>query len=225
MRRPYDIGNRIAIADPNSEQNINGTHTWYVQKVDLFTTTVRFSATNEVATLANGSLAASRIVNAARSPKAVVHVYLKLGVDIPYARVQVFKKTVETFIKQRPREWVALMRFRATRVEADLGYIEYALDLQHRESWQNMAAILMSKADLASFCLEVSKQLEMRYQAPSLPVDLSIKDTGKLQQLKDATSHATSQNDSQPAGGGKESSVFSSASPDVQAISALFERR
>ena len=131
-----------------------------------------------VATLANGSLATSRIINWARSPQAVVHIFLKLGVDIPYSRVQVFKKTIENFVKARPREWVALSRFRATRVEADLGYIEYAIDLQHRESWQNLASILMSKADLASFCLEVSKQLDMRYQAPSLPVDLTAYQQG-----------------------------------------------
>jgi hypothetical protein len=32
----------------------------------------------------------------------------------------------------------------------------------------------MSKAALSSFCHELSKQLDMRYQSPPLPVDLSI---------------------------------------------------
>jgi hypothetical protein len=32
----------------------------------------------------------------------------------------------------------------------------------------------MSKASLSSFCHELSKQLDMRYQSPPLPVDLSI---------------------------------------------------
>jgi hypothetical protein len=218
VRRPYDIGDRIAIANVENEANLDGAVTWFVQNVDLFTTTVRFAATNEVATLANGSLAASRIINGARSPKGVVHVFMKFGVDIPYSKVQVFKKTVEAFVKARPREWVSLLMFRSTRVEADLGFIEYALDLQHRESWQNMASIVMSKADLASFCLEVQKQLDMRYIAPSLPVDLSLKDTVGLDRPKDTTLQAESQLDNQ------DNPVISSQSPDVRAISALFKR-
>jgi hypothetical protein len=170
--------------------------------VDFFTKTVRFAGTNEVATLANGSLAASRIINGARSPKGVVHIFLKFGVDVPYSKVQVFKKTIDAFLKARPREWVALMQFRSTRVEADLGFIEYALDLQHRESWQNMARIIMSKADLASFCLEVSKQLDMRYIPPALPIDLNLKERGGSDHRKDTAS----QTESQP--GNKESPVL-----------------
>jgi hypothetical protein len=46
--------------------------------------------------------------------------------------------------------------------------------LQHRESWQNIGAILTSKADLTSFTLELSKQLGMRYDAPPLPVTLTM---------------------------------------------------
>jgi hypothetical protein len=218
VRRPYDIGDRIAIANVNSEANFHGSRTWFVQSVDLFTTTVRFSGTNEVATLANGSLAASRIINGARSPKGVVHVFLKFGVDVPYSKVQVFKKTIDAFVKARPREWVALTQFRSTRVEADLGFIEYAIDLQHRESWQNTASIVMSKADLASFCLEVSKQLDMRYTPPSLPIDLNVKDRVGVDHPKDTTSQTESQL------GNKESSVLSSQNPDVRAIAALFDR-
>ena len=218
VRRPYDIGDRIAIADVNSEANFDGSRTWFVQTVDLFTTTVRFSGTNEVATLANGSLAASRIINGARSPKGVVHIFLKFGVDIPYSKVQVFKKTIDAFVKARPREWVALTQFRSTRVEADLGFIEYALDLQHRESWQNTASIVMSKADLASFCLEVSKQLDMRYIPPSLPIDLNLKDRLGLDHRKDRISQTESHL------GNNESSVLSSQNLDVRAIAALFDR-
>ena len=33
-----------------------------------------------------------------------------------------------------------------------------------------------SKANLTTYCLEVSKQLEMRYHAPSVPVELTMKD-------------------------------------------------
>ena len=47
-----------------------------------------------------------------------------------------------------------------------------------RESWQNVVSILVSKAQVASFCLELSKKLDMRYTSPPLPVDLAIVSRG-----------------------------------------------
>lgn len=76
----------------------------------------------------------------------------------------------------------------------------------------------MSKADLASFCLEVSKQLDMRYIPPAFPIDLNLKERGGLDHRKGTTS----QLESQP--GNKESPVLSSQNPDVRAIAALFDR-
>lgn len=43
-----------------------------------------------------------------------------------------------------------------------------------REAWQNVVAILVSKAQVSSFCLELAKKLDMRYNSPPLPVDLAI---------------------------------------------------
>jgi hypothetical protein len=40
--------------------------------------------------------------------------------------------------------------------------------------WQNIGPILSSQADLASFSLEVSKKLDLRYQQPHKPVHLSF---------------------------------------------------
>lgn len=58
----------------------------------------------------------------------------------------------------------------------DRGYISYTLIAQHREGWQKIGAILGSKANLTTFLLEVSKQLEMRFLQPPLPIDLKIED-------------------------------------------------
>jgi hypothetical protein len=176
------VMDRIAISDPTNDTSGDGSATWFVEKVDLFTTTVRFATTNEVATIANGSLASTRIINASRSPKALVYLRLKFGVNVPYSKVQIFRKTVEGFVKARPREWLVLLGFRASRVEADLGFIEYVIIMQHREAWQNIGPILQSKADLFSFCLEIQKKLDMSYTAPPVPVDLAFK-RGHEQQL------------------------------------------
>ncbi|KAL3810970.1 hypothetical protein ACHAXA_005386, partial [Cyclostephanos tholiformis] len=173
VRRPYDIGDRIATSDPSNETDPNGSSTWYVDKVTLFSTTVRLAATNEVATYSNGSLAVLRIINANRSPKACISIAIKFGLETLFGKIVVFREAVEKFIKARPREWISLVAFRAARVEADFGYVEYKIVAQHRERWQNIGLILQSKADLSSFCLEVTKKLDMKYESPPMPVNLS----------------------------------------------------
>jgi hypothetical protein len=52
--------------------------------------------------------------------------------------------------------------------------LEYVIVLTHREMWQNIGPILSSQADLASFSLEVSKKLDLRYHQPPKPVHLSF---------------------------------------------------
>jgi hypothetical protein len=86
----------------------------------------------------------------------------------------VFKASVENFVKARPREWAQLNGFRATRVNLEFNFIEYVIVLTHRELWQNIGPILQSKADLASFSLEVSKKLNLRYEQPPKPIHLSL---------------------------------------------------
>ena len=183
LRNPYDIGDRISIDSPFEPCCADGVFTWYVEDVTLYYTTVRLGATNEVATIANSSLANSRIVNAARSHKALIYITLKFGLDVPYAKIQIFKTTVESFIKARPREWLDCSAIRSTRVEADLGFVEYVIALQHRDSWQHICSILESKAAVMSFCLEVQKKLGMRYTTPSTPVDLTMKNAHLLSSL------------------------------------------
>jgi hypothetical protein len=72
----------------------------------------------------------------------------------------------------------------------------------------------MSKAALSSFCHELSKQLDMRYQSPPLPVDLTI-----------------SQRDRAAEGEGEESALdgLRSAPPEFQEklnlVAAMFAKK
>ena len=174
VRQAYDIGDCISISDPVNDTDINGSIPWYVENITLFTTTLRSGLSNEVATISNGALAKTRIINAARSQKAQIFVFLKFSIDIPYEKVKIFHCVVKEFIKDRPREWIQLSAFRAIRVEADQGYVEYELLSQHVESWQSIGQVRQSRADLSSFCLEVMKQMDIRYMAPSMPVNVSL---------------------------------------------------
>lgn len=46
--------------------------------------------------------------------------------------------------------------------------------MQHRESWQNVVALLVSKAEVSAFCHELQKKMDMKYKSPPLPVDLNL---------------------------------------------------
>lgn len=214
VRRPYDIGDRINVAAVNDISSGDGSSTWFVQNVDLFTTTVRYADTNEVATLANGSLAASRIINAKRSPRANVYVYMKFSVDVSYQKILVFRKTIEAFVKERPREFRGMTGFRATRMANEQGFVEYVICLEHRESWQNKAVILQSKADVSSFCLEVSKKLNMTYAAPPLPVNLSLSQSNMELHMKQGKGYVPD--------AGENVSSQTPSSPDLRSIAKMF---
>jgi hypothetical protein len=76
--------------------------------------------------------------------------------------------------------------FRPTTIEIDRAYVEYMIALQHRNRWQDIGPILQSKADIASFSLELSKKLDMRYIAPALPVNMSLNEKTQMAFLNKA---------------------------------------
>jgi small-conductance mechanosensitive channel len=96
---------------------------WIVQDVTLFHTVAVFGMTGERASMSNGSLASSRVLNMARSPNAIVYVYVKFSTTVAYPTIQMFEHLLQEFVQSRPREWTNLASFRATRVVADLGFI------------------------------------------------------------------------------------------------------
>jgi hypothetical protein len=134
--------------------------------------------TNERATLSNGSLANSRIINSSRSPHAFLFNLMKFHIDVPYEKLQIFHAAIETYLRNRPREWLRLVRFCATKVEADKGYIEYIVVVQHREAWTSWNGLRLSQAHLVTFSLELQKELDIRFTQPPLPVDLTIMQPG-----------------------------------------------
>ena len=134
-RRPYGIGDLIHASNVERDTNIDGSTPWMVDHVTLFETTLVWLPTNERASISNGSLANSRIINWTRSPRAQFLLFLKFPIDTSYERVLVFKRSIEEYMRVRPREWVALNGFRITRVETDRGYVEWVIVIQHREGW------------------------------------------------------------------------------------------
>jgi hypothetical protein len=178
--------------------------------------------TNERATLSNGSLANSRIINSSRSPQAYLYILLKFHIDVPYEKLEIFHAALEKYFRNLPREWLSLVSFRATSVEADRGYIEYIVVGQHREGWTSWGALRLSQAHLATFSLELSKKLDIRFKQPPLPIDLSIMQSGN------AVDPASILNPvgGVPGGGGQnqfpENEVNMGFSPDLASLQARF---
>ena len=114
------------------------------------------------------------------------------------------------------RSRIALAGFRATSVEADFGYIEYKIIAQHREKWQNVGAILQSKADLSSFILEVTKKLDMKYESPPMPVNLSATGNMNIQGL------FSDEGNVEPRSGLQDVNV---SAEDLQEVANMFEVR
>jgi hypothetical protein len=96
---------------------------WIVKDVDLFTTTVIYGNTNEIATLSNGSLASWRVINMRCSKDAVLCIYNKFSTEVEYEKVQIFEEATRKFVKAQPREWASFDLFCAAKVVADLRYI------------------------------------------------------------------------------------------------------
>lgn len=171
------------------ETDINGSFGWVVENITLAETTAVWTPTRERCSLANGSLSQSRIINGARSPQAQFMIPFKFPIKTPYSKILIFKTAVEEYLKARPREWLAMTGFRALHIAPELGYIEYMMHVQHRESWQQFTQLQDSRANFCSYCLEVSFQLGMHYSAPPLPVDLRYSEQAAPRQEESVTDY------------------------------------
>lgn len=166
-RRPYDLGDRILVVSSENPL-IYGTadFSWFVEDLNLFSTTLRFANTNEVATVNNASIAMSRIINCNRSPNALITLTLYFMDSATEDQLGIFRDTVDSFVQDRPRIWDSILFFRCESINQDLKLMEYSLRIRHTKPWQDAASILMNKAELLKFCFETGKKLEINYDSP-----------------------------------------------------------
>jgi hypothetical protein len=160
--------------------------------INLFSTTLRFARTNEVATVSNSSISASRIVNCNRSPKAIVFFDFVTKISILDGdKFQTFTAELTTFARERPRTWESLLFVRKvkfsgieslcfvddssffhalalckTEVDSDCELVRFNLGFRHRNSWQDAARILLNKGDLIAHVYRVARELGVAYDSP-----------------------------------------------------------
>jgi hypothetical protein len=138
----------------------------YVIDINLYSTTLRFAATNEVATVNNSSVAMSRIINCNRSPSALVTLDLLFLDTTTDEQLSIFREAVGKFVQDRPRIWDSVLFFRKDAISQNLDLMECTLRCRHTKSWQDAASILMNKSELLTFCFEMGKTLGVNYDSP-----------------------------------------------------------
>lgn len=123
-----------------------------------------FSLTHHtVATVNNGALALSRIINCNRSSDALITLNLQLQASATNEQLDLFREAVEKFVEDRPRLWEQIVFFRCDKIDQNVELMEFTLRVQHRKSWQDAGSITMNQSELRKFCFEMGKKLDINY--------------------------------------------------------------
>ena len=168
-RRPYDLGDRIVIAPPETVDNTYDPRadSWFVEDINLFTTTLRRARDGSVATVNNASIVKNKIVNCQRSPNAQVLLELKFHTKINEdGNIEKFHAAVEQYVRSNPRSWQKLKALFMTELDLDNEYAIYNLAVIHRLNWQDAVSVSKSKGQLMAFCAKVAIELGFAYDSP-----------------------------------------------------------
>ena len=159
VRRPFELGDSISIVDynvaPDNNDDPGYRDTWIVEDCNLFTTTLRLCRTNELSTVNNGAISNTRIVNHARSLKALVNIQLPMTIKATHEQIQIVKSALAQYIRDKPRVWSSLVDFRITKVDSANELVVYSARIQHVKSWQNQQLVLHARGELEYFCNEI----------------------------------------------------------------------
>ena len=132
--------------------------------ITLFNTTIRYAATNEVATISNGSIAHMRIVNGNRSPNAMVWFQLPFNLSIlEEEKMSSLRAFLDAYAKLHPHKWHSCAYCRADEFHPDVEKIIVTLGFQARSSWQDLGLIFMIKSELAAAAIEYGRQQGINY--------------------------------------------------------------
>ena len=89
---------------------------------------MRFAASNEVATLSNGSIANARITNCAKSKNAIVLLDVKLHIKVHQGQnLDRFRDALENYVLDNPNVWASIKFFRCIEIDTDNEYVIYRI--------------------------------------------------------------------------------------------------
>lgn len=97
FRRPFDLGDRISISNPNersSDVDPGYDDMWLVEDCNLFTTTLRLARTNEISYLNNGMLSNCKIINHGRSVNSLVNLLVPIRLEATQEQIRLVKSSL-----------------------------------------------------------------------------------------------------------------------------------
>jgi len=140
-----------------------------IPDITLATTTLRYANTNEVSSVSNSSIAASRIINCNRSPSAIVFLFLDLHacvLDDGETKFQRFQSVLQSYVAKNPRAWDQLLYCRVDEMNAHHELVRCKLGFRHRSSWQDAGRIMVQRGDLIKFVHRTASELGIDYVEP-----------------------------------------------------------
>ena len=137
--------------------------------ISIFSTTLRFGATNEIATVSNSSLAYSRITNCNRSEKATVAIplYFHISCHAGTGTIQMFREGVEEYIRENPNTWDSIFLFRCEDIDPNNEVVTYKLSVRSSRTWQASNKVLRHRGELHQFAIALSFKLHINYDEPN----------------------------------------------------------
>lgn len=126
--------------------------------INLFSTTLRYARTNEVCSINNSSIAASRIINCNRSPSAIVFLDRVTHISILDGdNLKLFRESLESYVRDHPRIWDSLAFIRIENIDTNFEQVKFSIAVRHRNSWQDAGRILLNRADLLQYVYDTLK--------------------------------------------------------------------
>ena len=157
--------------------------------IGLSSTTLRFSKSNEVATVSNFAISRSKIVNCQRSPSALVFFELKLHQDILEGdNLKKLTEELQQYVQDNPRIWDSMRYIRQEYIggisknpavcglDEGCHFVVFSLCFQHRLSWQSSTRIMSNRGELFGHINKLCKELGVKYDSP-LPHQMNAKNT------------------------------------------------
>jgi hypothetical protein len=137
--------------------------------ISIFSTTLRFGASNEIATVSNSSLAYSRITNCNRSEKATVAIllYFHISCHAGTGTIQMFREGVEEYIRENPNTWGSIFLFRCEDIDTNNEVVTYKLSVRSSHTWQVSNRVLRHRGELHQFAIALSFKLHINYDKPN----------------------------------------------------------
>ncbi|GAX25540.1 hypothetical protein FisN_28Hh008 [Fistulifera solaris] len=162
--RPYDLGDRIIITGSEAPGSPGVANSWFVEDINLYYTTLRYAATNEVCTMANGTLSGSRIVNCHRSTGAIVVFNFPLHLCVlEGSKLSMFEQALVQYVDDHPRNWDCVLYTRIEDVDADKEMVSLRISVRHRCGWMEAGRILSDRGLLIKQIYDIGETLSIQY--------------------------------------------------------------